>query len=143
MLVTLDTSQLVIFSLKFFISWNKKDMSVTLDTHHEFIGQPYNPPALQVGSLEQSCATYSSTAFLSSVLFAKHGLDVVTPTDEVRLPSLTGGIFGADGTGADVPPLAGGRVGAEGLGEEVPPLAGGRVGAEGASGVSSVRCRLT
>ena len=40
-LATLDVFHPLMSSLKVFISSNNHDMSLTLPTHHEFIGQPY------------------------------------------------------------------------------------------------------
>ena len=64
-------------------------MSVTLETHHEFIGHPYTPPNVQLGSLGQFCLMYSSTASLSLSLFAKHGLDPTSQSDAQKGPRLS------------------------------------------------------
>ena len=80
-------------------------MSVTLETHHEFIGHPYTPPNVQLGSLGQFCVMYSPTASLSLSLFAKHGLDPTSQSDAQKGPplALTGSTVNAQFDDVKIP----------------------------------------
>ena len=76
MVVTCDVSQREISSLKCALLpqvFTKLFMSVTWETHHEFMGHPRLRPTAQEGSVAQSCQLYSPMAALSCSLSAKHG----------------------------------------------------------------------
>ena len=63
MLITLDVSQPDMSSLKVASPKNRRDMSVTFPTHHEFIGEPYVSDTSQLlNDLPQSPSMYERIA---------------------------------------------------------------------------------